>query len=194
MILLSFSKQYIDRITGIFQIECLKERDDLLVDFLGGAQFHIQSNEQLKEKIMRQYYDSNHISFDPNNLNKCLEQCTYPTSNQTAIQLDKTSHSQPCMNDITIKHKPFMISECDNNCNIPEYWAIKVSKGLHLLVPCLNFKLMQLKILEFEKCDDCYTNTCTGKNCTNNFKLLAKLSKHYQGIRTLIRYKILYFI
>ena len=50
------------------------EIEATISSFLGGARFHIQSNEYLIDKLTKQFYDENHVLYDEKNETKCLVQ------------------------------------------------------------------------------------------------------------------------
>ncbi len=78
-----------------------------------------------------------------------------------------------------------------NSCFIPEKWGQRIYEMLSYFRPSMNYKKIQFNICEFEKCQLCYDEKgwCDlGVNCTDNFKYIENISRHFQGVRTMIRY------
>ncbi len=85
---------------------------------------------------------------------------------------------------------PLKVRQCDDSCSIPEKWGQRIYETLSYFRPSMNYKKIQFNICEFEKCQLCYDGQgwCNlGVNCTDNFKFIENISRHYQGVRTMIR-------
>jgi len=150
-----------------------------LREFYGGLQFHIKTAESLLDKLTHRYVDINNIYTD--------EIISMSQPEKKCEHKEIIFSSQPSI----IKTKPLLTRNCDHTCFIQEDWPDRLYDALKLLQPTYNLKNLQFNILEFEKCQACYgqsTKECSlGIHCYDNFKFLVRLSKHYQGIRTMLR-------
>ena len=145
------------------------------------------------EKLSYQFYNASHKLYDENNERNCLEQRSQ-TNNQAVhdmqnvtIMISKSQTTKPSVND---EVKRFVTRKCDSSCKFPSDWGRKLYRFLWTIKPCLNFKQMQLRIIELDQCSFCekFDEQCGfGESCTNVIKFLFILSKHFQGLRTLLR-------
>lgn len=170
------------------------EIEATISSFLGGARFHIQSNEYVIDKLTKQFYDENHVLYDEKNETKCLVQRSQtsfiPNNYKELSNSSKLSFSQPKNLDNKIKDaKPFMTRKCDRFCVLPINWGVRVFDALLTIKPCLNFKQMQLRLLNLDQCNNCENNNECGidETCTDFIKIIFNISKHFQGLRTLLR-------
>ena len=93
--------------------------------------------------------------------------------------------------EFVIQPKQLATRACDQFCHIPSDWGFKIKQRLDKLKPVLDLKTMQCKIIKFEMCDKCLTSDCANdSSCSDGLNFILGLSKHYQGLRTIIRYII----
>ena len=93
-------------------------------------------------------------------------------------------------NGSSINKQDILTRPCDQECQIPKFWATRILNEFHKLKPTLSIDELNERFLEFESCEGCNGdyNKCTlGLNCNDNLQFLNKIAIHYQHLRTVVR-------
>ncbi len=180
-----FYNDYVDCLSS--KISNGQDNNTAFEVFYGQEQFHLKTNETLLDQLTKRFYDKNNGEnmSGQNNLNKSHP--IYEIFNNN--KFESTCNSLPS-SPKSENHKPFLVRDCDELCIMPIEWGQRIYDALGYFRPSLNFKKCQFNICEFEKCEACYNklDSCDlGTSCTDNFKFISDLSRHYQGLRTMIR-------
>jgi hypothetical protein len=174
--------QYVDKLSP--RVTLGGDNENLFKSSYGQEQFHLQAKDTLIEQLTKNFYNLNNTE-QIGSLNKSLPNTKLNMINNNEFDFRSLPNSPK--NEVVV---PLKVRQCDDSCSIPEKWGQRIYETLSYFRPSMNYKKTQFNICEFEKCQLCYDGQgwCNlGVNCTDNFKFIKNISRHYQGVRTMIR-------
>jgi len=184
------TKQFMNRHVDYFVKKLTQDLDNnekILREAYGGSQYHVKSQDS-------QYMQNNYGYIDMHNT--CL--INQHSTSQSTIILNHSIQYSPKLEsssqqEVVSCFKPKLFGRyCDSKCNIPKNWASLLNANFQLFTPICNYKILQNNIILFEKCEKCYASPSKEcqpiELCSDNFRVLLMLLKHYQSIRSILRF------